>query len=130
MGNQLLLAQAGVDVGPSAFQDFFHLPSQAVSLVEAANLRIAIARAQQTGKLAVAVKTFVVHFHHADVVETGEDVFQPRREWVEILDRKSGNAVTRRSGAVHGFPDWALGRAPAHEQQVAFGWTIDFGDWQ
>src|ERR1035441_3029189 len=54
MGNQLLLAQAGVDVGPGAFQDFLYLPGQAVSLVEAANLRIAIARAQQAGKLAVA----------------------------------------------------------------------------
>ena len=127
IGDRLQFAQAGGDVGLGAFEDFLHLPGQAVGLVDAADLRVAIAGAQQAGELAVAVKAFVVHLHHADGVEAGEDVLQARRQRVEVLDVQGGNAVAGGAGAVHGFPDRALGRTPADQQHVALGRTVDLG---
>ena len=51
----------------------------------------------------------------------------PGGQRVEILDVQGGNAVARRAGAVHGFADRALGRAPADQQQVALRRAIHFG---
>ena len=81
---------------------------------------IAVAGAQQGGELAVAVEAFVVHLHHEDVVEAGEDVFQPVRQRIDMADVQRGNAVAGGAGAVHGFADRAFGRTPADEQDVAF----------
>ncbi len=47
-------------------------------------LRQAKAGAQDAGQLAVAVKALVVHLHHNDVVEAGENVFQSRRQRADV----------------------------------------------
>ena len=74
------------NVRAGAVEDFFHFPGQAVGLVDAADPGVAEAGAQQAGQLAVAVEALVVHFHHPDVVEAGEDVLQARRQRVQMLE--------------------------------------------
>ena len=43
-----------------------------------------------------------------------------------MLDVQRGNAVAGGAGAIHRFLDRALGRAPADEQDIAFGRAINF----
>src|SRR6266545_4772849 len=54
--------------GARVVEDFLHLPGQAVGLVNAANLRLAVAGAQDARELAVAVEPFIVEFHDIDVM--------------------------------------------------------------
>src|ERR1035437_1672269 len=90
------------------FENFLHLPSQAVGLVDALNFRVAIAGAQNCSKLAVAVKPLVIHFHDKNMVEAGENVFQAVRQRVDVAQMNRGNAVAGGAGTIHGFQ---IGRA-------------------
>src|SRR2546421_12510853 len=109
-----------------AVEDVAHFPGQAVGFVNAANLGIAKAGAQQTGKLSITVDAFIIHFDDEDVVEAGENVFQAMWQWVDVAKVESGNAVSCRASAVHRFVNWTLGRSPTDNQHDAFGRSIDF----
>src|ERR1039457_6469246 len=87
------------------FENFLHLPSEAVGLVDALDFRVAIAGAQHSTKLAVVVKPFVVHFHDENLVESGENIFQPVRQRVDVAQMNRGNTVAGGAGAVHGLLD-------------------------
>ena len=52
---------------------------------------------------------------------------RPGGKRMQVLDVQRGNAVAGGPGAVHRFLDRPAGRAPAHQQHVAFGRAIDFG---
>src|SRR5665213_4012990 len=86
-------ADGGGDVGFGAFQNFAHTPGQAVGFGQAADFWVAITGAQQTAKLAVTVEAFVVHFDDDDMIKTGENIFQPRRQWADMADMHAGHAV-------------------------------------
>src|SRR5262249_48957526 len=64
-------AQTGRDVCFDAFENFADTEGETVGLGQAADLRIAEARAKQAAELAIAIQAFVVHFDDADVVESG-----------------------------------------------------------
>ncbi len=72
-----------------------------------------IARAEQAAELAVAIEAFVVHFHDEDVVESGENIFQPGGERIDVLDVNGGNAVARSARAVDRFADRPLASSPS-----------------
>ena len=112
---------------PGPFENLPHFPGQTIGLIDAAYLRVAAAGAQQPGKLAVTVEALVVHLHHADEVEAREDVLEARRQGIEILEVQRGNALPGGARAVHRLADGALGRTPAHQQQIALGRAIDLG---
>src|SRR5687767_14405729 len=76
-----------------AVENFPHLPRQAVRLVDAANLRVAITRAQQLRELSVAVKALVVQFHDEDVMEALEDFLESVGQWIDGLDVQRGNRI-------------------------------------
>ncbi len=46
---RLHFAEASIDVGPGAFENFTDFPGQPVGLIDTANLRIAIPRPQYSG---------------------------------------------------------------------------------
>src|SRR5580704_4445594 len=58
------------------FEDFPHLPGETVGLIDALDLRVAIAGTQHGAELAVTVKSLVIVFHDNHVVIAGENVFQ------------------------------------------------------
>src|SRR6266568_4466037 len=99
----LEFAQAGRNVGLGAFEDFLDLPSEAIGLVDATNLGITKARAEQAGELAVTVKALIIHLYNADGIEPGENVFQSWRQRVQVLEMQRRNAVAGSTGTVHRF---------------------------
>src|SRR5260370_22625045 len=116
----LPFAQAGGDIDVGAFEDIPDFPSQAVGFVDAANLRVAKAGAEQAAQLPVTVQAFVVHFDDEDVVESGKNILQPRRERMKVADGNGRNAVARGPAAIDRFLDRALGPAPADQEHIAF----------
>src|ERR1700733_10355815 len=118
-------AQSGGDVGFGAFENFLHLPGEAVGLVDALDFRVAITGAQQRPKLAETVKSLVIHLHDENVVEAGENIFQPGRQRIDVPDVDRGDAVAGGAGAVHGFLDGAFRGTPADEQNIAFGRAVN-----
>src|SRR6185312_4923057 len=123
---RLKFVHSGGDVALRAFEDFFHFKGEAVGFVDAANFRVAIARAQQLSELAKTVKSFVVHFHDEHVIETGENVFQAVRQRIDVADVNRRNTVTISAGAINGFLDRTFGRTPADEQNISFGRAVNF----
>src|SRR5262245_58107008 len=122
---ELTFVQTGRHRFVGAGDDVADFPGQPVGFGDTPDLGVAITGAQQLTELPGAVSTFVVHLHHQDVVESGKDVFQTGRDRVQMLDVQGGNAVPSRTGAVDRFLDRPLGRAPADQQDVAFGRAVD-----
>ena len=85
--------QSGGNIRLRTFKNFFHLERQAVGLVDAADFWIAITRTQQLAKLTEAVKSFVIHFHHEHMVETGENIFQTVRQRIDVANVNGRNSV-------------------------------------
>src|SRR2546430_12744484 len=88
----LFRSHTGRDRILRAVKDVSHFPCQAVGLVDAADFWIAIARAQQSRKLTVAINAFVVHLDHEHMVETREDIFEPVGQRIDVPDMQRGNA--------------------------------------
>src|SRR6266704_1778984 len=94
LGSSILqFAQSGGHVGFGAFEDFLHLPSEAVGLVDALDLRIAITGAQNRSELAEAVKSLVIHLDDEDVIEAGKNIFEAGRQRIDVPDVNGGDAV-------------------------------------
>src|SRR6185503_20032494 len=91
--SQLQFAQPFAHVGVRALENVLHFPGQTVGLVNAPNLRIAIARPEQTGELAVAIQTLVIHFDDEDVIKPGENILQTRRQRADVTDVNGRDTV-------------------------------------
>ena len=70
--------------------------------------------------MAVAVYAFVVQLDDKNVVETGENIFQPVWQGIDVTDVQSGDAVAGCAGAFNGFANRSLIGPPADEQDVSF----------
>src|SRR6185295_5574296 len=116
LGQKLFLRELGGHGG----EDFLHLPGEAVGLVDAADLRVAIPRAQQRAELAITVKPFVIDLDDENVMETGKDIFEAGRQRIEMLDVDGGDAITGGARLVHDFLDRALRATPTDEQHITF----------
>src|SRR5437868_5362019 len=111
-----------------AGEDFLDLPREAVGLRHALDARVAVARAEQRGELAVAVEALVVDLADDDVREATEEFFEIVWERVEVLDVQSGHGLALQATELHGLLNRTLAGAPADEQHMAFGSAVDFWD--
>src|SRR6266850_43539 len=98
-------------VGFGAVQYVFYLPGQAVGLVEAADFWITKTGAQQTGKLPVAVESFIIHFDDEDMIEARENILQAIGQRVDMANMQRGNTVSGGAGSIDGFANRSLRRA-------------------
>src|SRR6267154_2284928 len=98
---RLKLADASCHIGSGAFEDLLDPPGKPIGLIDSPDFRVTVSRTKQAGKLAVSVNALVIHFDHEDMVESRENVLQPRGEGIEMFDVKRRNAITGRARAVH-----------------------------
>src|SRR4051794_22326364 len=76
-----------------AFQNFPYPERQAVGLGDALDLRLAIARPQNRGQLAVTVNAGVVHLDHDNAFELWPDLFQSVRQRMNVAQMQRPDFV-------------------------------------
>src|SRR5262249_13191942 len=109
-----------------AIQNFFHAKRKPVGFSEAGDFRLAIARTQNRGDLAIAVNALVVHLDCDDALESVENLLETVRQWMEMAQMQRADLFSLLARHRNSVVDWSASGTPSDHQGVALLIAVNF----